>query len=139
MRRILPIIGILLAVVVVSHIRGASGSDQPRTRLSLTVYYGNDQPRGHAQLTCDPAPTPSTSGVAHVCAALVDYLPREMTTHPVCSCGIYWHRVEVTGVVNGHHIGQPVEISGCAACGLGKRARDDVAAVARFFDLHGQL
>jgi hypothetical protein len=52
-----------------------------------------------------------------------------MHTHAKYLCALYINRVVVTGTIDGEAIPEPVEVSGCAACGLGKRANRDVTTI----------
>ena len=97
-----------------------------RTRLTVIVHHGHSLSR--YTLTCGPsggtAPDP-----ADACRALEDFVRRgrRRRVANTCSCALYVNRIVVRGVVDGRRLAGPVEVSGCAACGMGRRAAADVA------------
>jgi hypothetical protein len=128
--------GIVLAGLLAAVCAGCSlGHDAATTHLVITLRKPDTPPRRVA-LTCSPTGTTSVHNADAVCAALEDYLPREMHPHSVCSCGVElgW-RVVVTGTIKGTGIHEPVEVSYCGSCGLAPQARNDVTTVLAAFGL----
>ena len=122
MRWFLPI----LFAVATGCADGGHHTAQARTHLTVVVH------RGHAvsryTLTCGPAGG-SARNPARSCRALEDFVRLERSRHAAnpCFCPLYLNRIVVRGVVDGRRLAGPVEVSGCAACGLGPRAAADVA------------
>ena len=121
-----------LILIVFAVATGCAGGAHPQaqagTRLTVTVHRGHSV--SHYTLTCGPsggtAPDP-----ADACRALEDFVRRERgrRTANTCMCPRYLNRIVVRGVVDGRSLAGPLEVSGCAACGLGQRAAADVAHV----------
>jgi hypothetical protein len=131
---------VLLGVVLAGVLAGCSGGgSKGATQLRLTVYNGDGHPRQHYSVVCDGPGAKPASLDAKLCPAREDYLPRQMAAHHSCICGIYVHRVMVTGTLDGERIRSPVEVSGCDACGLGKRAGIDVRTVFDVLRIPGGL
>jgi hypothetical protein len=96
----------------------------------VTVYRGHSAQR--FTLTCDPSGG-SAPDRAAACRALEDFLPRRVHAHTFCGCTLYVNRIMVRGVLNGRQLSEPVEVSACAACGLGSQgSRDATRAFAAF-------
>jgi hypothetical protein len=125
----------LLAVLPILALAACAGGHAPvtpKTRLHVQVNAGRDVTR--YTLTCRPAggsaPDPGTA-----CRALEDFLPRRRASRAACMCALYLNRVMVTGVLDGRRLSDPVEVSGCSACGLGAGARADVSRAFAAFGL----
>jgi hypothetical protein len=119
MRRLLAI----LPVLVLAACAGGHATVTPRTRLSVQVNGGHGVTR--YSLTCRPAGG-SAPEPTRACRALEDFVPRREASHAGCFCALYVKRIVVRGVLDGRRLRGSVEISGCAACGLGARASADV-------------
>jgi hypothetical protein len=104
----------------------------PRTRLNVTVYRGHSSQR--YSLTCDPSGGSAPERAA-ACHALEDFLPRRLHAHVFCGCSLYVNRIMVRGVLDGQELSEPVEVSGCAACGLGRQATGDTTRAFAAFHL----
>lgn len=105
---------------------GGHHQAQSRTRLTVIVYRGHSLSR--YTLTCGPrggtAPDPADG-----CRAFEDFVRRgrRRRVANTCLCALYVNRIVLRGVVDGRSLAGPVEVSGCAACGMGRRAAADVA------------
>jgi hypothetical protein len=104
----------------------------PTTRLHVTVYRGHSSSR--YTLTCNPSGG-SAPNQAAACRALEGFLPRRLHSHGFCFCTLYVNRIIVRGVLDGQDLSEPVEVSGCAACGLGHGASADVTRAFAAFHL----
>lgn len=104
----------------------------PKTHLQVTVYRGHSS--SHYTLTCNPSGGSAPDQTA-ACRALEDFLPRRLHTHSFCSCALYVNRIIVRGVLDGHELSEPVEVSGCAACGLDRQASGDATRAFAAFHL----
>jgi hypothetical protein len=131
---------VLLGAVMAGVLAGCSlgggnggGEARPNARLTLTVAEGNKRVQHRYTVVCHPTDGKPSSVGAAVCAALEDYLPRRIRSRRSCLYKDYDYAVMVTGVLDGVRIPRPVEVSGCAACGLGNQAQSDVEA---FFEGH---
>ena len=121
-----------LILLVFALATGCAGNEhhqaQAGTRLTVTVHRGRSLHR--YTLTCGPsggtAPDPAAA-----CRALAVFVRRVRgrRTANTCFCPVYVNRIVVDGVVDGRRLAGPLEVSGCAACGLGPRAAADVAHV----------
>jgi hypothetical protein len=135
---------VLLAVVLAGVLAGCSlgggsgaGSGGQTTRLTFTVAEGNSVQHRY-NVVCPPTAVQASTVPAGVCAALEDYLPRRIHSRPSCLCKDYAYAVRVTGVFDGVRIRRPVEVSGCAACGLGNQAQSDVQTVFDGYEVPAQ-
>jgi hypothetical protein len=95
----------------------------PKTRLTVRVTANRSAAR--YTLTCRPAGG-SAPDPARACRALEDFLPRREAGRAVCLCAVYLKSITVRGVLDGRRLSGPVEVSACAACGLGAGAESDV-------------
>ena len=110
---------------------GGGSRVESMSHLRLTVYEGEGIPRKHYAFVCHPSEGKPSSAEAGLCAALEDYLPRRIATRRWCGCGVGFHRVMVSGTLDGQRIQSPVEVSWCGVCGLAKLARADLETVYR--------
>jgi hypothetical protein len=117
---------LILFAVATGCAGGGHHQTQPRTRLTVVVYRGHSHTR--YTLTCGP-PGGAIPDPARACRALEDFARRGRRRHTAhtCLCALYVNRIVVRGVVDGRRLAGPVEVSGCAACGMGRRAAADVA------------
>jgi len=123
---------IVVAIVTASAACAGTHVAAPRTRLNVIVYRGHSSQR--FTLTCNPSGG-SAPDQAAACRALEDFLPRSVDSHTFCGCTLYVNRIIVRGVLNGQDLGEPVEVSACAACGLGGQGSKDVTRVFAAFHL----
>jgi hypothetical protein len=118
MRRLLAI----LPVVAVAACAGNHVSVPPKTRLTVQVIRNHSSAR--YTLACRPAGGSAPDPV-EACRALEDFLRRREDSRIACSCALYVDRLMVSGELDGTRLSRPVEVSQCAACGLGGRALQD--------------
>jgi hypothetical protein len=123
---------IVVAMVMASAACAGTHHVAPKTRLNVTVYRAHSSQR--FTLTCDPSGG-SAPNHAAACRALEDFLPRRVRSHTFCGCTLYVNRIIVRGVLNGRELSEPVEVSDCAACGLGGQGSKDVIRVFAAFQL----
>jgi hypothetical protein len=126
------VISIVVAIVMTSAACAGTHVAAPRTRLNVTVYRGHSSQR--FTLTCNPSGG-SAPDQAAACRALEDFLPRSVRSHTFCSCTLYVNRIVVRGVLDGRELSEPVEVSACAACGLGDQASGDATRAFAAFHL----
>jgi len=119
----------LILVAVAAGCAGGGGHHQaqPRTRLTVVVHRGDSHRR--YTLTCGPAGG-SAPNPARACRALEDFVRRGRRRRVArnCLCALHIDRIILRGVVDGRRLAGAVEVSGCAACGMGRPAAADVAA-----------
>jgi hypothetical protein len=122
MRRFVP-----LLLVLATGCAGGHHHVVARTGLTVVVHRGHSVSR--YALTCRPAGGTAPHPAA-ACRALEDFVRRGRSMRgakQMCLCALYVNRIVLHGVVDGRRLDGPVEVSGCAACGMGRRAAADVA------------
>ncbi len=118
MHRLLAILPVLALAACAGH----HAAVVPKTRLTVRVMRNHSTAR--YTLTCLPSGR-STPDPGKACRALEDFLPRRDASHAACACALYVNRLMVSGVLDGRRLTSPVEVSECAACGLGAKAVGD--------------
>lgn len=122
----------ILPVLLVAACAGTHASVAPKTHLIVRVIRAHSSAR--YTLTCGPAGG-SAPDPGEACRALEDFLPMREASHTACSCALYVQRIMVSGVLDGRKLSRPLEVSGCAACGLGAGALKDVSRAFAAFHL----
>ncbi len=122
----------ILPVLVLAACAGSHPTVTPKTRLSVRVLTGRSSAR--YTLDCRPAGG-SAPDPGKACRALEDFLPRRAAGDAACACALYVDRIMVSGVLDGRRLSDPIEVSGCAACGLGGTASADVKEAFASFHL----
>jgi hypothetical protein len=122
----------ILPVLALAACAGGHATVAPKTRLTVRVMRNDSTAR--YTLTCRPAGGSAPAPVK-ACRALEDFLPRRDASRAACSCALYVNRIMVSGVLDGRRLREPVEVSACAACGLGARALTDASRAFAAFGL----
>jgi len=124
---------VVVPVAMVAACAGGHHGVASKTRLHVLVTGGHSSSR----YTLDCRPTGGSAPDGDVaCRALEDFLPRREASQAACSCALYVKRITVSGVLDGRKLSRPVEVSSCAACGLGTRAQADVTQAFAAFGMH---
>jgi Subtilisin inhibitor-like len=126
---------VIVPLVVVVGCAGGHHGAASKTRLNLVVTAGG----GHAlrRYTLDCRPTGgSAPNAGEACRALEDFLPRVEHSHAACACALYVKRISVSGILDGAKLSRPLEVSTCAACGLGPQAQTDLTQAFAAFGMH---
>jgi hypothetical protein len=125
----------LLAVLPILALAACAGGHPavtPKTRLDVRV----DGAHGIMRYTLDCRPAGgSAPDPGQACRALEDFLPGREASRAVCACALYVKSITVRGVLDGRRLPDPVEVSGCSACGLGADARMEMIRAFSAFGL----
>jgi hypothetical protein len=124
---------VIVLVVMVAACAGGHHGVASKTRLHVLVSGAHSSNR--YTLDCRPTGGSAPDGEG-ACRALEDFLPRREASQAACACALYVKRITVSGILDGRKLSRPLEVSTCAACGLGPQAQTDLTQAFAAFGIH---
>jgi hypothetical protein len=124
---------VIVLVVMVAACAGGHHGVASKTRLHVLVSGAHSSSR--YTLDCRPTGGSAPDGEG-ACRALEDFLPRREASQAACACALYVKSITVSGILDGRKLSRPLEVSTCAACGLGPQAQTDLTQAFAAFSMH---